>query len=97
MFYISRNIETEVFFPHNDMDLTGDDVEILKRLREKVEGFCDQEYGFLIQVIANPSSSEMGMVIDRVDIRKDGLYIKTKFTCITFRRKFSLTQPAKTS
>lgn len=42
MFYISRNIETEVFFPHNDMDLTGDDLEILKRLRDKVEGFCDQ-------------------------------------------------------
>lgn len=70
------------------MDLTGDDLEILKRLRDKVEGFCDQEYGFLIQVIANQTSSELGMVIDRVDIRKDGLYIKTKFTCITFRRKY---------
>jgi DNA-directed RNA polymerase subunit E'/Rpb7 len=56
MFYIDRNIETEVFFSHHDMDRASDNKEILKRLKEKVEGYCDQEYGYLIQVIANPTA-----------------------------------------
>jgi hypothetical protein len=83
MFYISRNIETEIFFTHHDMDKAGSDAEVLRRLRDKVEGYCDQEYGCLIQVIV---SSETKLLIDRIDIRKEGLYAKVKFTCISFRR-----------
>jgi DNA-directed RNA polymerase subunit E'/Rpb7 len=50
MFYVSKNIETEVFFTHHDMHKTCSDPEVLRRLRQKVEGYCDNEYGYIIQV-----------------------------------------------
>ncbi len=36
MFYVSKNIETEVFFTHHDMDKTAIESEVLRRLRQKV-------------------------------------------------------------
>lgn len=94
MFYISRNIETEVFFTHHDMDKVASDEEILRRLRDKVEGYCHAEYGYVIQVIA--SSSDAKFFIDRVDIRKNGLFVRLKFSCIVFRRTLMFTQRRKT-
>lgn len=50
MFYVSKNMETEVFFTHHDMYKTCSEQEVLRRLRQKVEGYCDNEYGYIIQV-----------------------------------------------
>lgn len=50
MFYINKNLKTELAFSHYDMDKLSSDEEILKKLREKIEGRCHPEYGYLIQV-----------------------------------------------
>jgi DNA-directed RNA polymerase subunit E'/Rpb7 len=92
MFYISCNIETEVFFTHHDTDKAGSDAEVLKRLRQKVEGYCDQEYGFIIQVVGG----EAGVSIEKVEVRKEGLFARVKFKCITFRRICKFMQQART-
>lgn len=63
MFYISRNIETEVFFTHHEMDKAGTESEVLRRLRQKVEGYCDQEYGYIIQVL--PASCRSSLPVRR--------------------------------
>lgn len=56
MFYIVRNLQTEVPFAHSEMHRVAEEEEVLKRLRAKVEGICDQEHGYLIQVILNTSA-----------------------------------------
>ena len=35
MFYLNRNVETEVFFTHYDMNLASNTHEIFKRLAQK--------------------------------------------------------------
>ncbi len=58
MFYINKNLKTELAFSHYDMDKLSSDEEILKKLREKIEGRCHPEYGYLIQVPLLPSRSQ---------------------------------------
>lgn len=60
MFYVSRNLETEIYFTHNEMADAGSDSEVLRRLRAKVEGVCNRDYGYLLQVI---SSAETKFVV----------------------------------
>jgi len=40
MFYVNRNLKSELLFSHYDMDRLQNDEEILKKLKEKVEGRC---------------------------------------------------------
>lgn len=44
-----------MFSPY-DMDKLNSDEEILKRLRERVEGRCHAEYGYIIQLLNSGSS-----------------------------------------
>jgi hypothetical protein len=57
-----------------------------------VEGYCDQEYGFIIQVVGG----EAGFSIEKIEVKKEGLFAKLKFNCITFRRNFGCIQQART-
>lgn len=56
MFYINRNLKTELLFSHYNMDRLENDEDILKRLKEKVEGRCLPEYGYILQVTKNPQA-----------------------------------------
>ena len=50
MFYINRNLKTELSFSHYNMDRLHNDDDIMRKLREKVEGRCLPEYGYILQV-----------------------------------------------
>jgi DNA-directed RNA polymerase subunit E'/Rpb7 len=62
MFYINRYLKAELTFSHYDMDKLNSDEEILRKLKERVEGRCHPEYGYLIQITKMPGThSDQGI------------------------------------
>jgi DNA-directed RNA polymerase subunit E'/Rpb7 len=92
MFYINRNLKTELTFSHYDMDKLASDEEILKKLREKVEGRCHPEYGYLIQI-----SKTQNIDISVPHVETNGCVVIVTFSAITFKRKKPPTQPRRTT
>lgn len=92
MFYINRNLRTELSFTHYDMDKLSSDEEILKKLREKVEGRCHPEYGYLIQ-ISKPQN--INISVPRVET--NNCVVIVTFSAITFKRTSLTTQPRRTT
>ena len=71
MFFINRNLRTELTFSHYNMDRLRDDEEVLKKLKDKVEGRCLQEYGYILQVTKNPmakSSAGIDIGVPKVEV-----------------------------
>jgi DNA-directed RNA polymerase subunit E'/Rpb7 len=89
MFYVNRNLKTELTFSHYDMDRLHNDEEILKKLKEKVEGRCLNEYGYLIQVTKKPGTkSSCGIEIGVPRITFEGCVLLVTFFAISFKRTF---------
>lgn len=49
MFYLVKNLKTSLLFPPHEMHKLGNETHIIKRLKDKVEGRCNSEYGYIIQ------------------------------------------------
>jgi DNA-directed RNA polymerase subunit E'/Rpb7 len=52
MFYEIKNLLTSIIVPAHEMQILAKDVEIIKRLKEKMEGRCLTEYGYIIRILA---------------------------------------------
>lgn len=91
MFYINRNLKTELSFSHYDMDKLASDEEILKKLREKIEGRCHPEYGYLIQISKNQN---IDISVPRVET--NNCVVVVTFSAITFKRTPPLIQLRRT-
>ena len=97
MFYMNRNLKTELTFSHYDMDRLHNDEEILKKLKEKVEGRCLYEYGYLIQVSNKPGTkSKCGIDIGVPKVTTEGCTLTVTFSVISFKRTALLTQLKRT-
>lgn len=96
MFYINRNLRAELFFEHYDMDKLHSDEEVLRKLKEKVEGRCHPEYGYIIQIIKNTGSeSPCGIDISVPAVENNSCRVVVIFTAITFKRTPRPTQPRR--
>lgn len=86
MFYLSRHLKTELLFAPYDMDKLHSDEEILKKLKEKIEGRCHPEYGYIIQFTRTPNStSKLGFDISVPRIEENGAVVVVTFSAITFK------------
>jgi DNA-directed RNA polymerase subunit E'/Rpb7 len=98
MFYINRNLKTELFFSHYNMDRLQNDEEILKKLKDKVEGRCMQEYGYILQVTKNPNAkSNAGIDIGVPKVEVNGCTVLITFSAISFKRTPPPTQLKRTT
>lgn len=87
MFYINRNLRTELLFSHYNMDRLQNDEDVMKKLKEKVEGRCLPEYGYILQVTKNPSAkSSCGIDIGVPHIDDKGCVVTVIFSAIAFKR-----------
>ena len=87
MFFINRNLKTELSFSHYDMDRLQNDEEILKKLKDKVEGRCLQEYGYILQVTKNPNAkSTVGIDIAMPKVEVNACTVLITFSAISFKR-----------
>ena len=87
MFYIDRNLKTELSFSHYNMDRLHNDEDIMKKLKEKVEGRCLPEYGYILQVTKNPHArSNCGIEIGVPKIDHEGCVVTVIFSAIAFKR-----------
>lgn len=93
MFFINRNLKTELSFSHYNMDRLHDDDEVLKKLKEKVEGRCLQDYGYILQVTKNPNAkSNAGIFIDVPKVTNNACTVLITFSAISFKRTPSVMQ-----
>lgn len=82
MFYNYRNLKTELTFSHYDMDKLHSNDELIKKLKEKVEGRCLPDYGYLIQV------TNRDLIRFSVPhVQNHGCIVTVTFCAITFKRK----------
>jgi DNA-directed RNA polymerase subunit E'/Rpb7 len=81
MFYNYGNLKTELTFSHYDMDKLHSDDEIIKKLKDKVEGRCLPDYGYLIQV-TNPDKFKISVP----HVQTHGCVVVVTFSAITFKR-----------
>ena len=98
MFYINRNLKTELTFSHYDMDKLHSDEEILNKLKEKVEGRCLHEYGYIIQVVKIDNSGgkdSAGIHISVPKVETAGCVTVVTFSAVTFKRTDQLIQHRK--
>jgi len=80
------------------MDRLQNDEEILKKLKEKVEGRCMQEYGYILQVSKNPNAkSNAGIDIGVPKVDVDGCTVLITFSAISFKRTHLITQLKRTT
>jgi len=69
------------------MDKLHSDEEILKKLREKVEGKCHQEYGYIIQITKfGGSGTSSGIDISVPRVEGNNCVVVATFSAITFKR-----------
>ncbi len=50
MFFLVRNLKTNLGFTPHDMDKLHSESAIVQMLRDKVEGLCFNEYGFVVKI-----------------------------------------------
>ena len=55
MFYLVKKLKTKVVFSPYDMDKLARSDEVMNRVRERVEGRCHSDYGYIIQIADVPS------------------------------------------
>ena len=55
MFYLVKKLKTSVVFSPYDMDKLARSSEVISRVRERVEGRCHSDYGYIIQIAEVPS------------------------------------------
>jgi DNA-directed RNA polymerase subunit E'/Rpb7 len=56
-------------------------------LKEKVEGRCHQDYGYIIQITKSPSAkNEAGIDISLPKVESHGCVVTVTFSAITFKR-----------
>jgi DNA-directed RNA polymerase subunit E'/Rpb7 len=92
MFFMNRNLRTELLFSHYNMDLLQKDEEVLRKLKEKVEGRCLPEYGYILQVTRNPNaSSKEGIEIGVPALSINGCLVTVTFSAISFKRTLAPT------
>ena len=58
MFSLVRCLKTAIVFPPHDMNKLSDENEIIKRVKDKIEGRCLTEYGYIIQFVQSSGSEE---------------------------------------
>jgi DNA-directed RNA polymerase subunit E'/Rpb7 len=70
------------------MDKLNSDEEILRKLKERVEGRCHPDYGYLIQITKMPGThSEQGIEISVPRVELNGCVVTVTFSAIAFKRK----------
>jgi len=85
MFFIDRKIRVRFLFEANEIDLLSDDsdAEIIKRVKERVEGRCHEKYGFIIQV------TNYAIEVSPPKILSNGCEFVVTFSAIIFKRIFA--------
>lgn len=53
MFHLVRNLKTCLIFTPHDMGKLNTQKAIIQMLREKVEGLCFSEYGYIVKVVSD--------------------------------------------
>lgn len=51
MFFLVRNLKTTLHFIPHDMDKLHTDKAIVQMLRDKMEGMCFNEFGFIVKIV----------------------------------------------
>ena len=58
MFVLLRDLKTTINVSPYDMDKLGMEEEIVKRVKDKIEGRCLPEYGYIIQFVKKVGAEE---------------------------------------
>lgn len=98
MFYLVKNLKTEVVFSPYDMDKLSRSTEVISRVRDKIEGRCHSEYGYIIQIanVANyGKDGSQHYLISTPEVREEGCVLYVTFSAICFKGSQCLTQPKR--
>ena len=51
MFYIIDDLVSTIIVNASEMHLIAKDTEIIKRMKEKIEGKCSMQHGYIIKIL----------------------------------------------
>jgi DNA-directed RNA polymerase subunit E'/Rpb7 len=80
MFYEVKNLLTSIVVAAYEMQILAKDAEIIKRLKQKMEGRCMMEYGYIIKILTD------NYRISEPVVEEDGCRVEIRFSAITFKR-----------
>ena len=88
MFYLVKKLKTKVVFSPYDMDKLSRSDEVMNRVRERVEGRCHSDYGYIIQIADVPSYGKdfsKHYLISVPEVTEDGCVLEVTFSAICFK------------
>lgn len=80
MFYEVKNLLTSIVVAAFEMQILAKDAELIKRLKQKMEGRCLIEYGYIIKILTDSYR------ISEPVVEEDGCRVEIRFSAITFKR-----------
>ena len=80
MFYEIKNLLTSIVVAPFEMQILAKDAELIKRLKQKMEGRCLMEYGYIIKILTD------NYRINEPVVEEEGCRCEIRFSAITFKR-----------